>query len=270
MYEYANIKAYKAGREGTHLQIFIPEINLTEPILKKQIKDCMVWLDDGRHISAKQRKKAYATINDMAAFTGYLPEEMKEWLKYEHIVRTGGKYFSLSDCTMDTARAFINTMLDLALEMGVPLRDFGRNRTDDISHYLWACLKHKKCAVCGRDGEIHHVDAIGMGGDRREVDDSKHRKICLCRIHHTEAHTMGMGSFEEKYFVYGIEFVEENHMQACKIWNESDCGKKVCCFECGDNEDCNDFFGECAGMTAETYQRCPNKLIEGECDDKCG
>ena len=203
MYEYADITAYKPDQDGTHLQIFIPHRNLEDAILRKRIKDCMVWLDDGRHISAEQRKKAYATINDIADFTGYLPEEMKERLKIEHIIRTGCKEFSLSDCTME----FINTMLDLALEMGVPLRDFGGNRTDDIDHYLWACLKNRKCAVCGRTGEIHHVDAIGMGNDRTEVDDSDSRKICLCRIHHTEAHTVGMPEFEERYRVYGIKFV---------------------------------------------------------------
>ena len=30
MYEYADIKAYKPDREGTHLQIFIPDRHLEE------------------------------------------------------------------------------------------------------------------------------------------------------------------------------------------------------------------------------------------------
>lgn len=209
MYEYAGITGYKPDRDSTHLKIFIPDRHLEEAIVKKRIKDCMIWLDDGRHISAEQRKKAYATIRDIADFTGYAPEEMKERLKLEHIIRTGCKEFSLSDCTMDTAREFINTMLDLALEMGIPLMDFGSNRTDDIDHYLWACLKNRRCAICGRYGEIHHVDSIGMGNDREKVNDSNHRKICLCRIHHTEAHTVGMAKFEEMYRVYGIKFEEE-------------------------------------------------------------
>ena len=61
-----------------------------------------------------------------------------------------------------------------------------------------------KCAVCGKDGEIHHVDTIGMGRDRRTVDDSSYRKICLCRTHHTIAHQRGMQAFEQMYHVYGI------------------------------------------------------------------
>lgn len=208
MYEAAKITAYKPVPEGTYLQIFIPGKNLMDVIEEKRMNSCSVWLDDGRHISADQRKKTYATINDIAAYTGYLPEQMKEWLKYFHILRTGCEYFSLSTCTMDTAREFINTILDYALELGVPLLDFAMNRTDDIGHYLYACLKLKKCAICGRAGEVHHTDAIGMGNDRKAIDDRNHRKICLCRVHHTEAHSTGMELFEQKYKVYGIKYVE--------------------------------------------------------------
>ena len=48
------------------------------------------------------------------------------------------------------------------------------------------------------------VETIGMGNDRRRVDDSGYRKICLCRTHHTIAHQRGMPSFEKMYHVYGI------------------------------------------------------------------
>lgn len=109
-------------------------------------------------------------------------------------------------CSMDTAREFLNTILEYALKEGVPLSDAGVNRTDDIGRYLYYCLKHKKCAVCGLPGEIHHVDTIGMGRDRRQVDDSEYRKICLCRKHHTIAHQRGMQAFEEMYHVYGIKY----------------------------------------------------------------
>lgn len=206
MHESADITAYKLVPEGTYLQIFIPGKNLMEPIIENHMNSCSIWLDDGRHISSDQRRKIYATVNDISAYSGNVPEVEKEWLKYLHINQTGCGYFSLSDCSMDTAREFINTMLDYALEQGIPLLDFALNRTDDIGHYLYACLKLRKCAICGRDGEIHHVDTIGMGNDRRKVDDSEYRKICLCRKHHTEAHSIGMTAFEDRYKVYGIKF----------------------------------------------------------------
>lgn len=203
MYTLADIQKYRETENGTDMIIHIPE-KVAYYFTDKRCRSAQIRLDDGRRITAEQRKKAYATMKDIAAYTGYLPEEQKEWLKYLHISRTGSDYFSLSDCSVDTAREFINTILYYALEEGIPLSDFGANRTDDIGKYLYFCIKHKKCAVCGKPGEIHHVDAIGMGRDRRKVDDSGSRKICLCRTHHTIAHEKGMDRFEQMYHVYGI------------------------------------------------------------------
>ena len=91
MFELARITGYRPEPAGTYLQLFIPGKNLMEAIIQKRIRTCNVWLEDGRHISAEQRKKAYATINDIASHTGELPEVMKEWLKFMHIYRTGCK-----------------------------------------------------------------------------------------------------------------------------------------------------------------------------------
>ena len=188
MYEHVVLEKYRVDDSGTHLQIVIPNRDISYYITDKKAKYGELRIDDGRHISSAQRKKIYATIRDIS-------EE-----------RTGERPFSLSDCSMDTAREFLNTILEYALKEGVPLSDAGVNRTDDIGRYLYYCLKHKKCAVCGLPGEIHHVDTIGMGRDRRQVDDSEYRKICLCRKHHTIAHQRGMQVFEEMYHVYGIKY----------------------------------------------------------------
>ena len=204
MYSQVKICQYMENEKGTYLQIHIPEKRLGFMLERKHITDAEIRFDDGRHISAEQRRKVYATIRDIAVYTGYLPEEMKEIMKYEHMIRTGDSYFSLSNCTMDVAREFINTILEFALENGVPLSENAINRADDIGRYLYFCIMHKKCAVCGRKGEIHHEDAIGMGNDRNRVDDSLYKKICLCREHHTVAHQMGVKRFRDMYKVYGI------------------------------------------------------------------
>lgn len=161
-----------------------------------------------------QGKQCGHGAGDISDYTGYLPEEQKQWLKYLYICRTGREYIHLSDCSMDEAREFINVILDYALENGIPLSENALERTDDINRYLYACLLYKKCAVCGRPGEIHHEDAIGMGNDRRQVDDSGYRKICLCRLHHTMAHQMGAVSFRQMYRVYGIVFAPEGRSAA--------------------------------------------------------
>lgn len=204
MHALVKINQYREQKDGTDLVVSVPDLKLGDMFQRKKIRNAEIRFDDGRHISAEQRKKAYATIRDISDWTGYLPEEMKEILKYQHMMRTGDAYFSLSNCSMDTAMEFINTILEFALENGIPLSDNAIERTDDIGRYLYYCLLHKKCAICGKDGEIHHEDAIGMGNDRTKVDDSSYKKICLCREHHTLAHSLGVIRFREMYKVYGI------------------------------------------------------------------
>lgn len=204
MHALVKINQYREQKDGTDLVVSVPDLKLGDMFQRKKIRNAEIRFDDGRHISAEQRKKAYGTIRDISDWTGYLPEEMKEILKYQHMMRTGDAYFSLSNCSMDTAREFINTILEFALENGIPLSDNAIERTDDIGRYLYYCLLHKKCAICGKDGEIHHEDAIGMGNDRTKVDDSSYKKICLCREHHTLAHSLGVIRFREMYKVYGI------------------------------------------------------------------
>lgn len=204
MHKLVTIEKYRETGEDTELIIRVPKIRMGNMLIRKEIKNAEMRFDDGRHISAEQRRKAYATIRDIADYTGYLPEEQKEWLKYLHIINTGCDYFSLSDCSMDTAREFINTILEYAISEGIPLSENAIERTDDIGRYLYYCIINQKCAICGRPGEIHHEDAIGMGRDRTRIDDSGHRKICLCREHHTIAHQMGVERFRQMYKVYGI------------------------------------------------------------------
>ena len=216
MHEVVTLDKYREVDNGTEIIIRIPDKKIGEFLSQKCIKKAEMRFDDGRIISIEQRKKAYATIRDIADYTGYLPEEQKEWLKYLYIQKTGDDYISLSDCSMDQAREFINVILEYAIESGIQLSEQAINRTDDIGKYLYFCIKHKKCAICGQDGEIHHEDAIGMGNDRKTLDDSNHKKICLCRKHHTIAHQMGVERFTKMYKVYGIIVKEESSERQSK------------------------------------------------------
>lgn len=216
MYEEVVLDKYRESDSGTEIIIRVPGRKIGDVLADKKIKKAEMRFDDGRIISIEQRKKAYATIRDIADYTGYLPEEQKEWLKYLYIQKTGDDYISLSDCSMDQAREFINVILEYAIESGIQLSEQAINRTDDIGKYLYFCIKHKKCAICGQDGEIHHEDAIGMGNDRKTLDDSNHKKICLCRKHHTIAHQMGIDRFTKMYKVYGIIVKEESSERKSK------------------------------------------------------
>lgn len=193
-----------AAGDWYRLILEMPE-RMAKNIWKNKVRQVEVGIDDGRTITIIQRRKIYATLRDLAEYTGYTDEAMKEVMKTEHMLRCGCGYFSLSSCSVTTAREFINTLMEYALKEGVILQEPGIQRTDDIDMYLIQCIRYRKCCICGRAAEIHHVDTIGMGNDRRHYDDSQNRIMSLCRLHHSIYHQRGCNEFMAAYKVYGIE-----------------------------------------------------------------
>lgn len=204
-YYGAKIRLVREAAESTELIVSVPKDALAM-LQKRQCNEIQVGIDDGRTISPAQRRKAYATLGDISNHTGYTVEAAKEIMKVEHMLRNrSSEILSLADCTVTEAREFINTLLEYALKEGIILTESGLRRTDDIDTYLIQCIRYRRCCVCGQSAEIHHVDAIGMGHDRRHVDDSCKRIAALCRKHHTIAHQKGWERFADSYKVYGIE-----------------------------------------------------------------
>lgn len=118
------------------------------------------------------------------------------------------RLFSLSDCDLTTARLFITYLIDFMLENDVPSSRPLAEYADDIERYVYACLIHKKCAVCGRKAELHHVDRVGMGRDRREICHIGMQSLPLCREHHQEAHQHGDAALLKKYHLATVAIDE--------------------------------------------------------------
>jgi len=199
MVTYGKIIAY----DGAKLKLVAP-FQDDQLMIKQGIREVEVRLIDGRSISAIQRMKVYALIRDISLYTGHVPDELKMILKYGFLAETGLEYFSLSDVDMTTAREFISYLIDFCLEWNVPCQDSLLNLTDDISRYLYSCLARKKCCLCGIKSELHHLDAVGMGRDRKEILHEGMETIALCNKHHRECHSIGKITFCDKYHVYGI------------------------------------------------------------------
>ena len=208
MHTAITAKVHKERPEGTYFIVLAPGQSLTDTVKPFAVGGALTGelrIDDGRRLSAEQRRKTYAMLADLSDWSGHEPEDLKEIMKYHYIGRTGGEYFSLSDCSMATAREFITCLIDFAFEYGVPLRETAINRADDIDAALYSALKHRRCIVCGKEGITHHMAGIGAGGSQT-VANGGNLKMCLCRPHHYEAHNIGQKTFDEKYHVYGIDF----------------------------------------------------------------
>ena len=189
--------------EGFYLYVPFPDTYLIE---KREITECEVGIDDGRTIRIKQRKKAYALLRDIADWSGHVIEYLKDYFKADFIAENGGNWFSLSDTDVTTARGFIDHMVHFCLKYGIPCQDTLLNQAEDISKYLYYCLLYRRCAICGRPADVHHIigSKIGMGGNRKTTHHLNRECVALCRIHHGKAHNDEV-EFFNKWHIYGIK-----------------------------------------------------------------
>ncbi|MCM1533014.1 MAG: putative HNHc nuclease, partial [Ruminococcus flavefaciens] len=169
-----------------------------------------VWVDfiDNRQLSDKQRKCCYSLIHAIADWSGSTTEEVKQAFKLdfwaERVDTLADKIFSLSNAPMSLVAEFQSFLVDFIISNDVPTTFPLREYCDDIERYVYACVLNKKCVVCGKRAELHHVDAIGMGNDRNEVEHLGREVISLCREHHTEIHESGKDAFMQYYHLVPI------------------------------------------------------------------
>ncbi len=177
--------------------------------LRRQYDRVQVGFDDGRHISAEQRRKIYALIGEIAEWVGEHPEDMKQTMKMDFVLNRmqamTRKMFSLANCSMELATDFISYLVEFIISNDIPTCQPLVDNCEDIGRYVYACLMHKKCAICGRHADLHHVDALGMGMDRTEDIHIGRECLPLCREHHTELHKIGQNTFLCKYHLQPIK-----------------------------------------------------------------
>jgi hypothetical protein len=193
---------------GVTIRAALPSID--RAILRRYDK-VLVEFADGRRISPEQRKKAHSLIAEIGEWAGYLPAEMKRLMKLEfkvkHLQTLESEMFSLSDCSVTTCKEFISFLIDFMIENGVPSKIPLYEQCEDIGRYVYACLMHKQCAVCGRRADVHHLSGsrAGHGGLKwREKDQTGAKVLPLCRVHHELCHN-GEAEFLERYHLEGIE-----------------------------------------------------------------
>lgn len=167
-----------------------------------------IEIHDPRTLSPDQRKKWFALIRDISLYTGYPVDYLHTLFKTWYCLLNEKDWVSMADVDMETASEMIDFVLKWAFEFGVPLAEDTGDLFRGEERWTYYCLKNRICVICGKKADIHHVEAIGMGRDRRTIDDSKLPKLPLCRTHHTESHTIGQETFLEKYHVKPIVYNE--------------------------------------------------------------
>lgn len=178
-----------------------------QQVVHRKVKEVYIDLIDSRSLSDKQRRMCYALIHSIVEWSGSSTEDIKQAFKLEFwackVDTLADKIFSLSNAPMSLVAEFQRFLIDFIISNDVPLKFPLIDYVDDIEHYTYMCVIHKKCAVCGKRADLHHIDAIGMGNDRNEVQHLGREVISLCREHHEECHAIGRADFMAKYHLNG-------------------------------------------------------------------
>lgn len=175
----------------------------------RKYKNVLIECQDGRLRSLQQLRKAYVLLNAISAWSGYTPiEAIKEMMKLAFrasVISLQTGLPSLATMDVTECRHFIDFLVRFCVENNVPLYKVGMYElAEDIPAYIYQCLLYKRCAVCGRPADLHHIDRIGMGGDRRHTGHLGRHALPLCREHHTILHTMPEKDFMDKYHLVPI------------------------------------------------------------------
>lgn len=183
-------------------------VRTTRPDIPHLSDEVIVVWQDSRARTMEQLRKAWALMGEIAEYQGETKDdvysEQKTEFTLKHLEILQGQLFHLSTATVTTARAFITMLVEIIVEYGIPTREPLYGLCDDIPRYVYACLMNKKCAVCGKKAELHHVDQVGMGRNRNEINHLGMMCLPLCRDHHDEAHRIGKAAFLDRYHLEPI------------------------------------------------------------------
>lgn len=184
-------------------------------------KTAEIRLDDGRSITAEQRRKIYATIRDIADWMGDTPDAVKIHFKWAFCGDEEHEDFSLSDVDRETASQFLTYLIDFCVQNGVPCSDPLWDRCEDIERYMYACVMNRKCCITGKsNAQIHHYDRVGMGRNRNTMCQVGMRVVPLSSDIHTMIHySGGEDELYAKHHITPIALTEKmcRHLNLGKI-----------------------------------------------------
>lgn len=202
--------------DANSLTIRVP---YTPEYVHQDMRDAVVFLADGRKHSIDQHGKVWALIGEIALWAGYKSSESSQvnaLLKRDFLIQrvdrlsaAAIKAFSMSDVDVSTASMYISFLVDFVLENGVPTKRPVTELCEDIQEAVYSAAIHKRCICCGKKADLHHVDRVGMGNDRREICHIGMRALPLCREHHQEAHQHGDAALMDKYHLEPITIDEK-------------------------------------------------------------
>lgn len=196
------ITKYKQADDGsitaviTNLQLGNDELQLLDAGYDIAV-DVTVY--DPYKITDKQRRKVFALVNDIEAYTGSPSEYMRAmFIHYLKAVYGTEERISLSDCSKRTASDLIEIILQWTFQHDVPLNHKTSDLMKEDNYFIYLSTINRKCVICGAENsDLAHREAVGSGRNRNKVNHIGERVLALCRKHHSEQHQLGVDGFDK-------------------------------------------------------------------------
>ena len=128
-----------------------------------------------RNISDKQRRQCWAIISEIADYIGDKAEETNQFKGFHSAEKLGENltaFFSLSNAPpMDLVVEYQKYLIDFVVRNDIPTRFSLLQYVEESSifDYIYSCTINKKCVICGKRAELHHVTRVGMGRNRETI-----------------------------------------------------------------------------------------------------
>lgn len=155
----------------------------------------------------EQRKHWWALISDISDYTGDPDWKIALRMKYLYMAvhdHTKEPSMARNKMKKDQAAELIQTVIDYCLDNDIPLQKNYLSQMEEKQ--LFKMTMKRICWVCGtQPADLHHHEGlVGMGRNRKSIDNSQSKYMTLCRTCHTIAHQMGLKKFEELHHLTPI------------------------------------------------------------------
>lgn len=176
--------------------------------------EARVLFYDREMMSGDQRRKVFALCAEISVWSTGTRDDADQIRRLMQIefLRANMERLQLSaislavggNCDKGTASMLINYLINFCFENNVPTKEPLVCYADSLEAYTYAALMHKRCVICGQKADLHHVDRIGAGYNRKTKPQIGALVMPLCRIHHGEVDELGQHDFDEKYHTAAV------------------------------------------------------------------
>lgn len=171
-------------------------------------------------ITDMQRDHFHALCGDIEEYTGIPLDAVTSYMKVKFMQEEGLDEFpsvARNKMKMGEASKLIEMVILYCIHNEIPFRKKQFYLTTDTSKMLFALTMKRICWICGKPhSDIAHVEAVGMGRNRRKIDHTQHHFMCLCREHHNEQHNIGINNFMNKYHIKPLK-LNSDHIKELGI-----------------------------------------------------